>query len=129
MKKVLVLMLSVMLALPCLSLAADPIDLSGYSVDELIELKTAIVGELMERKEIKSANIPSGEYIIGEDIPAGTYSIASGGRSALVTVNQYMQSYAVHKDEGVGKIVLEDGDVFNTSNAIILTTYTGIVFE
>ena len=129
MKKVLVLMLAVMLALPCMSMAADPIDLSGYSVDELIELKTAVVGELMERKEIKSAKIPTGDYIVGEDFPAGVYSVTTDRALVTITINDYAQMYVVTPDTPVGKMTLDDGDRFKCTSAITLTVYSGISFE
>lgn len=129
MKKVLIIALVLMLALPLVSMAAQKIDLSTYTVEELIALKTDVVGELMNRKEIKTAKIPTGDYIIGVDFPAGVYSVTTNEFLVTIVINEYEQLYTVAQDAPIGKITLKDGDAFKCTSAIELKVYAGISFD
>ena len=55
---------------------ADEIDLSGHSLQELIEYRKAIEKEIVSRlNESEFVQFYSGYYIAGKDIPVGEYII------------------------------------------------------
>ena len=128
MKKALLITLVLLLLFPIVSMAAQKIDLSTYTVEELIELKTAIDSELIDRGATKSANIPTGDYVVGQDFPAGTYTITTSEYMVAITLNDYEELYTVTPESPVGRVVLEDGVKFSTTGKITLTQYTGITF-
>lgn len=125
MKKIVSLFVALML-IPSFSFAET--DLSSMSVDDLVSLKTAIVGELMARDEVKTVTVPAGEYIVGEDIPAGKYSVETTSSFAVLTVNEYEIMYSVNKDEPIGKLTLKDGDVLSLSAGCDFSVYSGLGF-
>ena len=51
----------------------ERIDLSGMTVEELLQLKNSVESELLNREGM--VNIPEGEYVAGRDIAPGTYII------------------------------------------------------
>ena len=108
---------------------AETVNLKGMSSEELIRLQTSILQELMDRGEVRSATIPAGIYTIGDDIPAGSYSISTKQIMASIAINEYEQLFIVTPDDGVGKITLKDGDVFECSTTVVLTKYSGLKFE
>ena len=55
--------------------AADPVDLSGMSFDELVELRDQINLAIWNSQEWQEVTVPAGVWVIGEDIPAGHWSI------------------------------------------------------
>ena len=55
--------------------AAEGIDLSGLSFDELAALRDRCQLEMMQRDELKEVTIPQGVYIVGKDIPSGIWTI------------------------------------------------------
>lgn len=124
-------MIGTLLAVLMLSstVIAAEVDLQSMSTEDLISLRLSIVEELMARGEMKSAKVPAGKYTIGTDIPAGSYSISTDQIMVTVMVNGYDQMYVVTPDDGVGKITLNDGNSFECSSTIVMTTYTGISFE
>ena len=127
MKKVIAVFLSILL-LSQIAYASD-IDLKNISTEDLIKLKTSIMEELMDRGEQKSAQVPAGEYTIGTDIPAGSYSLSTDQIVVTVTVNGYEQMFVITPDDSVGKITLNDGDIFTNSSTIVMEKYSGITFE
>ena len=53
----------------------EKIDLTEYSLEELIELHEDVRAELIDRLHLnEDALIGRGEYIVGKDIKAGTYT-------------------------------------------------------
>ena len=132
MKKLFCLMLAIIL-FPVVSLADLP-DISGLSSDELIELTRQISFKLFGEKLTNGVEVPSGEYIIGTDIPAGTYRLEvcfpnAGG--SLSVSNEKGQVYHSFLGEfwgvvEIGKIVLTDGSIFNTSSSLRFFPYTGL---
>lgn len=125
MKKLVSLFAALML-IPSFSFAET--DLSGMSVDDLVSLKTAIVGELMARDEVKTVTVPAGEYIVGEDIPAGKYSVATSASMVMLTVNEYKEAYVVTPNDPIGKLSLKNGDVLAVSSGCDFSVYVGLGF-
>lgn len=125
MKKLVSLFAALML-IPSFSFAET--DLSSMSVDDLVSLKTAIVGELMARDEVKTVTVPAGEYIVGEDIPAGKYSVATSASMVMLTVNEYKEAYVVTPNDPIGKLSLKNGDVLALSSGCDFSVYVGLGF-
>lgn len=50
------------------------IDFSGYSLEELIQIKMDLMDEIAKRPNGEKMTMGSGQYRIGEDLPAGVYS-------------------------------------------------------
>lgn len=57
------------------SAAADPIDLSGMSFDELVALRDQLNLAIWNSQEWQEVTVPAGVWTIGEDIPAGHWTI------------------------------------------------------
>lgn len=76
MKKILCIVLAAAL-IGCLALpvAAEGIDLSALSWDELIALKAEINKELTTRDEWQEVVVPQGVWVVGEDIPEGKWTV------------------------------------------------------
>ena len=76
MKKLMVLALALLLltANATVSLAEMGIDFSGYSLDELLEIRAALTDEIASRPGGEKTVLGSGQYKIGEDLPAGIYT-------------------------------------------------------
>lgn len=76
MKKILVLFLTLALAIgnTCTCLAETPIDFSGYSLEELLEIRENLINEISSRPGGEKMVLGSGQYKIGEDLPAGVYT-------------------------------------------------------
>ena len=55
--------------------AAESIDLSGLSFDQLIALKDRINMAIWKCQEWQEVVVPQGLYVVGEDIPEGTWTI------------------------------------------------------
>lgn len=127
MKRFLCFLVMVILVIP--SLACAEIDIKTLSTDELLSLKLLIIQELIDRGEVKSATVPAGEYIVGEDIPAGSYSMSTDQILVTVVVNEYDGMYVITPDNGIGKLVLKDGDKLQLTSTVILTKYSGLTFE
>ena len=77
MKKALPFVVSLILLLACsvASLAEPPaIDFSGYSLDELVQIKADLAEEISKRPGGEKTTLGPGQYSIGKDIPEGIYS-------------------------------------------------------
>lgn len=57
------------------ALAADPIDLSGMSFDDLVALREQINLAIWNSQEWQEVTVPAGTWEIGKDIPAGHWTI------------------------------------------------------
>lgn len=73
MKKFLILIVAVCMMISCA--AAESIDLSGMSFDELVALKQKINLAIWSCQEWQEVTVPEGLYVVGEDIPEGTWTI------------------------------------------------------
>ena len=118
MKKLLTLLLILALAAPALALADLP-DISGLSVEELIELRSKIQLQLFSERLIEGVEVLPGVYMVGEDIPAGTYRIEYHAIKDYTFVNfsayrdspffSYSTILGYSKPYEIGKITLEEG--------------------
>lgn len=76
MKKLLCILSALAIALSlAVPAAAENIDLTALSWEELLELKEKITLEQMSRDEWQEVEVPQGVYVVGEDIPAGKWTV------------------------------------------------------
>lgn len=134
MKKLLTLILALALILPAVALAEVP-DISGLTVDELIELNHLIQQRLFSEKLINGVSVPPGSYVIGEDIPAGTYRVEITGGTGYFDLNRDSKGWLIksgltgsgYNVTEIGKITFEDGNTLDLYNStFILFPYTGL---
>lgn len=85
MKRVL---LSVLAICMLFGFACAEVDLSGMSVDELVELSNAVTDELYSR-EGSLQLLFDGDYVVGKDIPEGDYIITNFGDDSQLFVWVY----------------------------------------
>ena len=137
MKKICALVLALLL----IQSAALAADLSGMSFDELLALRDQVQRELISRPEWKEVTVPPGEYTIGIDIPAGVYSISYAGKRPGnfrvwgAAVKDYkangglLINTSINKDDPLlARLVLKEGNVLETTTAILMTPYQGLGF-
>ncbi len=137
-KLITTLFLLVLLLNTCSALAVD-IDLSKYSDEELIDIFELLNEEMIARKIVKSAKLPVGRYTVGVDIPAGKYVIEMADKSKHsgpiiriyndTTLNKTNFSEWLESPEDTMIIELHSGNVIETDETIIISTFTGIAFE
>lgn len=99
MKKIIVI---VMLAafLFTTAFASTDIDLSGMSLNELIELKNKINLAMWETKEWQEVKVPQGVYQVGVDIPAGVWTInATKGNLAQINISMTLDEKGTNVDK------------------------------
>lgn len=73
MKKIISISLAVLLL--CSAALADPVDLSGMSLDELVALRDQLNLAIWNSQEWQEVTVPAGVWIVGEDIPAGHWQV------------------------------------------------------
>ncbi len=73
MRRLFVLFLSLFLIVG--SAAADLVDLSGMSFDDLVALRDQLNLAIWNAAEWQEVTVPAGVWTIGEDIPAGHWTI------------------------------------------------------
>lgn len=130
------------------SAAADPVDLSGMSFEDLVALKDRINLAIWNSQEWQEVTVPAGVWVVGEDIPAGHWTIRP-------LPNDYVNvTYFDRLDQfgtGVGQgwlgwggtltsrgegdmtygeptqvdLVMEAGMYFKCSHSVIFTPYAG----
>ena len=69
--RLLVLFLSILLISPA---AADPVDLSGMSFDDLVALRDQLNIAIWNSREWQEITVPAGIYQVGVDIPSDHWS-------------------------------------------------------
>lgn len=84
MKKLMIILLTVCLMVSYA--AAEEIDLSGMTFDQLVALKNKINLAIWNSHEWQEVTVPQGVWIVGEDIPAGKWTI----RCADLGRNDYL---------------------------------------
>jgi len=89
MKRFLVILVLVFLVVS--SAAAEDIDLSGLSFDQLIQLQSRINMELMQRDEWQEVTVPIGVYLVGKDIPAGKWSVSTTNMMTFLTYGKELE--------------------------------------
>lgn len=115
------------------SVSAEKIDFSDLSLDQLIMIKTWVTEEIAERtKDKKEVRVPMGEYIIGTDIPSGTYTITCKDFCASVSVysssGSLIDLYFINENDSIGKINLQQGQIFKTTTELYFSAYKGLDF-
>ena len=73
MKRFFPMFLAAVLLISCA--AADPVNLSGMSFDELVQLRDQLNLAIWNSQEWQEVTVPAGIYQIGVDIPSGHWSI------------------------------------------------------
>lgn len=131
------------------SAAADPIDLSGMSFDELVALRDQLNLAIWNSQEWQEVTIPAGIWIVGKDIPVGHWNIkvASETDYQFITYFNHLDSVGLGPDYsgyfyqqqiassdlvayGVGcpesvSIDARDGWYIQCTGAVIFTPYAG----
>lgn len=89
------------LLLVCVSAtaAAESIDLTGLSFDQLIALKESINMELWQRDDWQEVTVPQGVWLVGKDIPAGKWLITALQTQDGKTYVQYGSKLEKNKNE------------------------------
>ena len=139
MKRFLAIMVLVLMVVS--SAAAEDIDLSGLSFDQLIQLQSRITMEIMQRDEWQEVTVPAGVYVIGKDIPAGSWSVemaCKGSCEVLLYPNKeesenefgfslfdVVLSEYIEKTT-VGKLDLKNGNILVLSGDTIFRPFTGM---
>ena len=147
MKRFFLLFLAAMLLISCA--AADPVDLSVMSFDELVQLRDQLNIAIWNSQEWQEVTVPAGVWIVGQDIPAGHWSIRVAGDCDVILVSYFDKlddaglsvapgSYLFHQTiatpglSGFGEINAEtvdidmqDGWFFKCDGAVIFTPYAG----
>ena len=147
MKKLFVLLLAALLI--CSVAAADPVDLSGMTFDELVALRDQINLAIWNSQEWLEVTVPEGIWIVGEDIPAGHWSIRVAAKKDYFYVSCYDKLNETEKMPArgarlvqqdiaspgysafgeitpeVADLILEDGWFFECGGAVIFTPYAG----
>lgn len=117
--------------------ARAQMDLSLYSLEELIALRTQITEEIITRTDEKASFfVPIGRYTIGEDIPSGTYTLRyKGGVSASVVVysreGKTLKFHMLSSGSGntVGKMELLEGQSIEIGGGgLEFSPYRGLSF-
>ena len=148
MNKVFSLLLAVLLAL-VVPAAAEDIDLSGLSFDQLVVLREQLNLAIWNSQEWQEVTVPAGIWIIGEDIPAGHWSIRVAGQSDIILVSYFdkldeqgldlargaylfNQKIATPCLSAFGEVNAESVDIdmqsgwfFKCSGAVIFSPFTG----
>ena len=144
MKKLLSLLLAVLLLFAG-SAAADPVDLSGMTFDQLVALRDQLNLAIWNSQEWQEVEVPAGIYQVGVDIPAGHWHIAAKNYSYTQIyyfeklniygtdpdpINGYMYFIFLKNlgstDDVSTDIDMKDGMYFKAdSDSVIFTPYAG----
>lgn len=108
MRKTIALVLSTCFLLAQPVSAAD-LDLSGYSIEDLLELRKQITAELSEKGYAEKVVIPNGLYTVGTDIKAGRYVMSGDGKGNGVSAYIY-ENQAAYEDRDKITIYAEDDE-------------------
>ena len=123
--------------------AADSMDLSSLSNEEIAALLEKVNEEVVQRGISKTAKLPKGTYTAGTDIPAGRYiytCLAVGEDWGSVTVysdggkgNQILWEVLTAPQEGQEPatifMTLNEGDQLKSGVPFSLTIMPGILFQ
>ena len=120
---------------------ASDIDLSGMTTEELLELNHQIQLVLFNENLVNGIVINPGEYIVGDDLPAGNYRIevilpdsafAFGSACVYNADDRFLETSGSITGQGydkIGKVIMEDGQIFEVSvYSIRLFPYTGLFY-
>lgn len=112
-------------------------DLSGYSLSELLDLRSLINDELRDRGAVITFHAPVGVYTVGVDFPAGTYTIACGGKyGCMIRVTNPGERLPVFSEtayadgQPIGKVEVTNGQKVEVLvESAVFTTYTGLTIR
>lgn len=120
--------------------AAESIDLSSLSYDELVILQQRLNAEIVSRPEWKRVMVPPGEYLVGVDIPEGSYSLTceEGVWGNITVYNQektapgqqrleYINNIGLSGNT-IGRITLKKGNVFKTTTTVFFSPVKNLGF-
>lgn len=150
MKRIMLLFTAVVLLLAG-SAAADQVDLSGMSFDQLVSLRDQLNLAIWNSQEWQEVTVPSGTWEVGEDIPEGHWTITvvdgAGGNYAYTDVIDKYGKEPGPKWQGISGILnatrkrdgsyyfpfedrsvdikMEDGMFFINTAPVIFTPYAG----
>jgi len=107
MKKSIAIVISFILLIACCSIssAEGAIDFSGYTLEDLLQIKVDLTEEIAKRPGGEKMILGSGQYKIGDDLPAGVYTfkfVQNGDEDVdrtdyYVYENEYMYRYDVDR--------------------------------
>ena len=128
--------------------AADPVDLSVMSFDELVQLRDQLNLAIWNSQEWQEVTVPAGVWIVGQDIPAGHWTVRPlPGDYVNVTYFDRLDKYG--KSVGLGwrgwggtltargegditfgeptqvDLEMEEGMFFKCNHSVIFTPYAG----
>ena len=139
MRKIICLILAIATVFSITVAQAVELDLSVYSDAELKEIFELLNEEMLSRKIVKSATIPVGRYTVGVDIPSGKYVIEMADKSKRSgpivsiyvdnTLSKKTFSEWLEGPEDTMIMELNEGNVMETDETIIISTFVGITFE
>ncbi len=115
---------------------AISVDPATATLDELIAARTAIEQAIMSRDDYKEVNVPAGTYKVGDQIPAGEYTLTTTAPMAVVTIygkggtepKDMVNMYTLTASEGVGRLVLEEGQSIGLNGGVVFAPYAGLGF-
>ena len=124
------------------SAAAEELDVSKLSYEQLTDLYRKTQMEIMARPEWKEVQIPIGEWRIGEDIPAGNYTLVYIGddctnieiwgmeKDDFNSAGGYLMGEVLSPEENtIGKVSLKDGTLLVISmGSVMMYPYKGLGF-
>lgn len=85
MKRLFAMLMALVCVFSCA--AAEDIDISGLSFDQLVALRNRINLAIWNSREWQEVTVPQGVWIVGEDIPAGSWSVrCAADFTAVVTI-------------------------------------------
>ena len=143
MKKLIVLLMTLVFA-ACATMAfAEEIDLAGLSDDEIVTLMGRVQEEIVARHIEGTATLAGGTYIAGKDIPAGSYvftCLATGDDWGNVTIysekgegKQLFWEVVAAPEDGEEPesffITLNSDDQLKSGVPFSLTIYAGVTFR
>ena len=146
MKRFFPVFLAAVLLISCA--AADPVDLSVMSFDELVQLRDQLNLAIWNSQEWQEVTVPAGVWIVGQDIPAGHWTVRPlPGDYVNVTYFDRLDKYG--KSVGLGwrgwggtltargegditfgeptqvDLEMEEGMFFKCNHSVIFTPYAG----
>lgn len=131
------------------SAAADPVDLSGMSYDELVALRDQLNLAIWNSQEWQEVTVPEGIWIVGQDIPAGHWSVRVAAEHDYFYISYFDILNEIEKRPGNGArlvqqdiaspgysafgettpestdVILEEGWYFKCGGTVIFTPYAG----
>lgn len=138
MRKIITLVVAIMMLLSSTVVNSEDrvINFSGYTLDELIAIRTELEDEILSRIEYKNADmIYRGKYIVGRDIRAGQYiftcveaSLGSSRPEGEVSLWRIDDQAAFEKN-GSGKTNISVAYDLAPGNGLTLALEDGMLLE